>query len=111
MRVRLSTSSPAIHVRIGAFEARAECLDEVLAFFRETVVPRFLQSEGFLGYQAFFDRARGRLVGISWWATRAVLEASTATAQWALREAEALGATPLGEPQIMEVGFDTLLPK
>ena len=97
-----------MHVRIRTFEASAERLDQVVAFFRDAVVQRFSQHEGFVGYQALVDRSRGRVVGISWWTTLAALEASGATAQRSLHEAEGLGAITLGDAQILEVGVDTL---
>ena len=96
-----------MHARIGTFEASRERLDEVLAFFRDRVVTAFSEHAGFLGYQAYVDRERGRILGISRWATRSALDASADTARRALAEAAALGASVVSEPQIMELGFDS----
>ena len=59
-----------MYARIGTFEAPPQRLNEVVAFFRDRVVSAFHEHEGFLGYRAYVDRDRGRLVGISLWATR-----------------------------------------
>ena len=95
-----------MHVRIGTFEVAPEGLAAVVAFFRDQIVPAFSKHEGFLGYEAYVDRERGRLVGISFWETRAALDASVETARRALAEAAALGARAVGEPQVYERAFD-----
>lgn len=97
-----------MHARIGTFDVPSQRLDDVIAHFRERVVAAFSRHEGFLGYQAYVDRERGRLVGISLWATRAALDASGETAGRSVAEAAALGATIVGERQILELAFDSL---
>ena len=96
-----------MHARIGIFEAAPQALLAVVDFFRDRVVLAFSKHQGFLGYEAYVDRERGRFVGISLWATRSDLEASGETARLALRDAAALGAVTVGEPQILELAFDT----
>ncbi|HSP99730.1 MAG TPA: antibiotic biosynthesis monooxygenase [Candidatus Dormibacteraeota bacterium] len=95
-----------MQARIGTFAAPPERLQEVVAFFRDRVVPAFSAHAGFLGYRAYVDRDRGRLVGISLWATRSALDASGDTARRALREAAELGAAVVAEPEILELAFD-----
>lgn len=99
-----------MHARIGTFEVAPQGLPAVVALFRDRVVPAFSKHEGFLGYEAYVDRERGRLVGISFWATRSALDASVETARRALAEAAALGATTVGEPQVFELAFDARSP-
>jgi quinol monooxygenase YgiN len=96
-----------MHARIGTFEAPPERLAEVVAFFRDRVVAAFSAHEGFLGYQAWVDRERGHVVGISLWATRAALEASAETGRQNRDGAAALGARTIGEPELMELAFDS----
>ena len=81
-------------------------LDEVVAFFRDRVVAAFSTHQDFLGYQAYVDRERGRLIGISLWATRSALDASAETARHTLREAAELGAAVVADPEILERAFD-----
>jgi quinol monooxygenase YgiN len=96
----------ALHARIGTFSAPPDRVPEVIAHFRDRVVPRFRKHAGFLGYRAYADAARGRIVGISLWETRAALDSSVETARTALREAREMGAETLGEPEILELAFD-----
>jgi quinol monooxygenase YgiN len=98
-----------MHTRIGTFDAPPERLNEVIALFEERIFLAFSKHEGFLGYQAFVDREKGRFVGLSFWATSSALEASGETAQQARHEAANLGAITVGEPQILEQAFNARL--
>ena len=40
------------HARMGTFEVPPAALDEVVALFRDRVVPAFSRHDGFLGYEA-----------------------------------------------------------
>jgi len=102
-------SRGAMHARIGTFDAPPERLNEVIALFQERIFQAFSKHEGFLGYQAFVDRGKGRFVGISFWATYSALEASEETARQARSEAASLGAITVGEPQLLEQAFDARL--
>jgi quinol monooxygenase YgiN len=98
-----------MHTRIGTFDAPPERLDEVVALFRDRIFRAFSKHEGFLGYQAFVDREKGRFVGLSFWATRSALEGSGETARQARSEAASLGAVTVGDPQLLEQAFDARL--
>lgn len=95
-----------MYARIGTFDVPAETIDQVVELFRTDAVPLFRTCDGFLGYRAYVDRARGRLIGISLWTTREALEASTEKARGAIARGEALGARLVGEPQILAQAFD-----
>lgn len=95
-----------MHVRIATFEVDPARLDAVVAHFREQAVRVFSAHDGFLGYQAFIDAGRGRMMGISRWRTRAALEASSEAGRGIIRGALDLGAVMLGEPQVLEEVFD-----
>lgn len=96
----------SMQARIGTFEASPESLEEVVNLFRDRVVPAFSKHAGFIGYQAYVDRAKGRFVGVSLWVSREALDASSETALRARNDAAALGAATIGEPQILEMAFD-----
>lgn len=100
-----------MHARIGTFAVPPQRLQDVVDFFRDRVVPAFSAHEGFLGYRAYVDRERGRLVGISLWATRAALDGSRDTARRALSEAATLGAVTVAEPEVLELAFDAVPPR
>ena len=95
-----------MYARIGTFDAAPSRLEEVVSLFRGPIFHEFSRHSGFMGYQAYVDRARGRFVGLSLWATRADLEASSETATKARQRAAELGAVTVGEPQIVELAFD-----
>ena len=92
--------------RIGTFDVSPLKLAELVAHFHNQVVPAFSEHPGFLGYQAYVDHERGRFVGVSLWSTRAELEASAGSAKQALEVAFKIGATPVGEPQILQMAFN-----
>ncbi len=95
-----------MYARIGTFETSPSNLQQLETLLRDQVVAAFSKQDGFLGYQAYVDRERGRLVGISQWTTRAALEASAETGRHAVRKAAELGAVVVGEMQILELAFD-----
>ena len=92
--------------RIGTFDVSPDRLDSVVEHFRVEAVRAFSKHEGFLGYQSFVDRERGRIVGISRWISRACLDDSAGSARGVLARALELGAVIVGEPQILEEAFD-----
>jgi quinol monooxygenase YgiN len=96
-----------LYARIGTFEMPPLIVDSVAALLRDQVVSAFSKHEGFLGYQAYVDRERGRLVGISLWTTRSTLEASAETGLHAVSKVAELGARVVGDIQILESAFDT----
>jgi hypothetical protein len=81
-------------------------MDDLVALIEGRVFDAFSSLDGFLGYDAYFDRAAGRFVGISKWTTREALLASDDTGRRARQEAESLGARWIGEPQILEMAFE-----
>ena len=95
-----------MHARIGTFEVEPLRLDQIVALFRGPVFDDVSRHQGFLGYHSYVDRARGRMVGISLWESLSDLQASSEAARQARERAVALGATVIGEPQIMELAFD-----
>jgi quinol monooxygenase YgiN len=96
-----------MHARIGTFETASDRLDRVVTFLRERAVAAFSAHEGFLGYQAWVDRERGRIVGISLWTTRAALDGSAPTARRALADVAELGARLIADPETTELAFDS----
>ena len=92
--------------RIGVFEVSPDKLDSVVEHFRLEAVRAFSNHEGFLGYQSFVDRKRGRMMGISRWTSRAHLDDSAESARSVIAGAFALGAVMVGEPQVFEEAFD-----
>ena len=95
-----------MYARIGTFEIEPAKLDVASENFRINAAKAFSALEGFLGYQAYIDRERGLIVGISRWTSREALEASSESALGFLNRANELGAVIVGEPQVLEEAFD-----
>ena len=74
---------------------------------QDRVIPAFSKHKGFIRYAAYVGRDRGRIVGISCWETQADQEESGGTAVWAREEAARSGAQMAGEPQVLELAFDS----
>jgi quinol monooxygenase YgiN len=91
---------------MAIFEVSPLRLDAVAEHFRAEAIRVFSGREGFLGYQAFIDRDRGRMVGISRWRSLAALEASSEAGRGIIRGALDLGAVMVGEPQVLEQAFN-----
>ena len=95
-----------MHVRMATFDVNPGKLEAVARHFRVEAIRVFSRWEGFLGYEAFTDRERGRMVGISRWRSLAELEASSESGRGIIRGATDLGAVMVGEPQILEQAFN-----
>lgn len=95
-----------MHARMGTFEVQPSNVDEVAKALEGEVVRAFSRHEGFLGYQAYVDREKGRVIGISLWTTRAALEASAETGRQVVGMVAKLGAAVFGDMQILELAFD-----
>lgn len=91
---------------MAAFDVDPSRLEAVVEHFRVEAVRVLSAHEGFLGYQAFVDRDRGRMVGVSRWRSLAELEASSESGRGIIRRAVELGAVMVGEPQVLERIFD-----
>jgi len=95
-----------MYVRIATFLVDPRQLDAAVEYFRVETIRVFSAYDGFLGYQAFVDRGRGRIVGMSRWRSLAALEASGESGRAVIQGAARLGAAIVGEPQILEQAFD-----
>ncbi len=95
-----------MYARIGTFQVDAENLLPAIEYFKTNTIRAFSVHEGFLGYQAYINRDRGQIVGISHWKSREALEASQESASRFLKQANELGAHIIGEPQVLEEAFD-----
>lgn len=98
-----------MYVRIGTFDAPPTQLDELIKLFRTRAFQRFSELDGFIGYSAYVDRSLGRFVGISMWASREALDASSEAGRLSRKEAETLGARWIGHPQLLECAFEKKL--
>jgi len=68
-----------MHVRISTIEGDAGKIDDAVATINEKVLPALKGLEGFTAANFLADRSSGRLIGITFWASDAALDASVET--------------------------------
>ena len=67
--------------RVRVTDGVPDKVDEGVRQFRDVVVPSYKNVAGFKGGYMLVDRAKGKLVGVTLWATEADLHATEATSQ------------------------------
>lgn len=65
--------------RVRVTNGVPEKVDEGVRQFRDVVVPSYRNVAGFKGGYMLVDRAKGKLIGVTLWATEADLHATEAT--------------------------------
>lgn len=65
-----------MYARISTFDREPGRLDEALSRGREDILPVMRRQVGFQGFRILVDRARGRMVGISFWDTEDAAKAA-----------------------------------
>ncbi len=96
-----------MYARIVTVHARTDKLDEVIAIYRDSIVPAAKQQKGFIGARLFIDRASGKGVSVTRWQSKEELEAGEASGYY--QEQIAKIAPMLTEPptrEIYEIGVD-----
>jgi hypothetical protein len=56
-----------MHAQVTTVEASPAGLDDAIHFFREQVLERLRQMDGFQGFIALGDRRSGKLLGVALW--------------------------------------------
>jgi hypothetical protein len=56
-----------MHAQVTTVEASPAGLDDAIRFFREQVLERLWQMDGFEGFIALGDRRSGKLIGVALW--------------------------------------------
>lgn len=95
-----------MYARFATFDVPPAQMDAVTEHFRQGAMQAFAPRDGFLGYRSFVDRNKGRMYGISRWASLDALAASSSSGRAIIDGAIKLGAAIVGEPQILEQAFD-----
>jgi quinol monooxygenase YgiN len=89
-----------MYARIVTVHAHPDKLDEVIAIFRDSIVPAAKQQKGFVGIRLFTDRATGKGVVVSRWQSKEDLEAGEASGYY--QEQVAKIAQYLTQPPVRE---------
>jgi len=72
-----------MYARIVTIQVQAAKIEEAIAIYREAILPAAKQQQGFLGARLFVDRATGKGVSVSRWASEADLLAGEASGYYA----------------------------
>jgi heme-degrading monooxygenase HmoA len=75
---------------------------------RDTIVPRYEQSDGVKGFTLLLDRSRGEGLGISFWESEDALRASDSLGDEARRGAAEAGGGEDQGAERFEVAIDTM---
>jgi hypothetical protein len=62
-----------MHAHVTTMETSPARLDDAIRFFREQVLPKLRQMDGFEGFFALSDRQSGKLLGVTLWENEAVM--------------------------------------
>lgn len=68
-----------MYARIVTVHAQPDKLDELIAIYRDSIVPAAKQQKGFLGARLFTDRATGKGYSVTRWQSKEDLEAGEAS--------------------------------
>jgi hypothetical protein len=63
-----------VYARIVTVHVQADKIDELIAVYRDSVVPAIKGQKGFLGARLFTDRATGKGISVTRWQTNEALE-------------------------------------
>ncbi len=97
-----------MHARTGRISFSPESADDVLSHVRESVVPKYEQSEGFKGFTLLLDRANGEGIGISFWESEDAMRATDQLGDQARTGAAEAGSGRDQGAERFEVAIDTM---
>ena len=96
-----------MYARIVTVHAQPDKLDELIAIFRDSIVPAAKQQKGFIGARLFTDRATGKGVAVTRWESKEAIEEGEASGYYQeqiAKIAPLLTAPPARE--IFEISVD-----
>jgi heme-degrading monooxygenase HmoA len=97
-----------MHARTGRISFSPDNADDVLSHVRESVVPKYEQSEGFKGFTLLLDRANGEGIGISFWESEDAMRATDDLGDQARTGAAEAGSGRDQGAERFEVAIDTM---
>ena len=72
-----------MHARFVTVQLQTAKIEEAIAIYRDAIIPAARQQQGFLGARLFVNRATGKGVSVSRWASEADLLAGEASGYYA----------------------------
>ena len=97
-----------MHARIGRVSFSPDSADAVVGHVRDTIVPKYQQSEGFKGFTLLMNRSGGNGTGISFWESEEAMRATDDLGDQARRGAAEAGSGQDEGAASFEVAIDTM---
>jgi heme-degrading monooxygenase HmoA len=97
-----------MHARTGRISFSPEQADDVVNHVRDTIVPKYEQSEGFKGFTLLLDRDGGKGVGISFWESEEAMKATEELGDQAREGAAEAGSGRDQGAEHFDVAIDTM---
>ena len=79
--------------RVTTFEGSPERIEDGVRLFRENVIPWLRESTGFRGWIVLLDRAAGKSVGLTFWATEEAMDSEHSGGRLRDEVVASIGAT------------------
>jgi heme-degrading monooxygenase HmoA len=93
---------------MGRVSFSPEKADQVVSHIRDTIVPRYEDSEGFKGFTLMLDRSAGNGIGISFWESEEAMSATDDLGDQARQGAAEAGQGQDQGTERFEVAIDTM---
>jgi heme-degrading monooxygenase HmoA len=97
-----------VHARTGRVSFSADKADDVVDHIRDTILPKYEQSDGFKGFTLLLDRSGGEGIGISFWETEEAMRATDELGNQAREGAAEAGSGRDQGAERFEVAIDTM---
>lgn len=97
-----------MNARTGRVSFSPDKADDLVRHVRETIVPKYEQSDGFKGFTLLLDRSQGQGIGISFWESENAMTATDGLGDQARQGAADAGSGQDQGAQHFEVAFDTM---
>jgi heme-degrading monooxygenase HmoA len=97
-----------MHARTGRVSFSPDKADDMVSHVRDTIVPRYENSEGFKGFTLLLDRSSGEGIGISFWESEDAMRATDDLGDQARQGAAEAGSGSDQGAEHFEVAVDTM---
>jgi heme-degrading monooxygenase HmoA len=99
-----------MHARTGTLQLSPKRIDAVIQQLETEQIPRYRDQQGYKGFTVLADRQSGKVIGITYWESKADLEASDELGSQARAQAAATGgATAEPVREVFEVALDDMV--
>jgi heme-degrading monooxygenase HmoA len=97
-----------MYARTGRVSFSPDKADDLVSHVRDTIVPKYQESDGFKGFTLLLDRSKGEGIGISFWDSEDAVTATNALGDQARQGAAEAGSGSDEGVERFEVAIDTM---